>query len=197
MKKFFGILLAAVSALVLLPGCGGGGDTNGDKDGDGAVSAQEFYDGAGLEFAHNPIFQIERGRVASATSSTPPTPENPNFAKCTKTLSVASNMNNFIRVTDVDMQYQYSPDNKTAEITITMAQGDLTNKALATLLGRTEANVNFTGGSITIKITYNGVTNPAEISVNAEGENVGDDDDDDDDGGPTTVTQENIITTIL
>lgn len=26
MKKFFGILLAAVSALVLLPGCGGGGD---------------------------------------------------------------------------------------------------------------------------------------------------------------------------
>lgn len=30
MKKFFGMLLAAVSALVLLPGCGGGGD--GDVD---------------------------------------------------------------------------------------------------------------------------------------------------------------------
>lgn len=28
MKKFFGILLAAVSALVLLPGCGGGGDND-------------------------------------------------------------------------------------------------------------------------------------------------------------------------
>ena len=27
MKKFFGIFLAAVSALVLLPGCGGGGDS--------------------------------------------------------------------------------------------------------------------------------------------------------------------------
>ena len=41
MKKFFGILLAAVSALVLLPGCGGGGDGDPQK-----VTATEFQRGA-------------------------------------------------------------------------------------------------------------------------------------------------------
>lgn len=41
MKKFFGILLAAVSALVLLPGCGGGGDTDPTK-----MTAREFARGS-------------------------------------------------------------------------------------------------------------------------------------------------------
>jgi len=41
MKKFFGMLLAAVSALVLLPGCGGGGDADPTR-----VSVDEFKSGA-------------------------------------------------------------------------------------------------------------------------------------------------------
>ena len=40
MKKFFGILLAAVSALVLLPGCGGGGD-----DAQGVVTVPQYVNG--------------------------------------------------------------------------------------------------------------------------------------------------------
>ncbi len=40
MKKFFGILLAAVSALVLLPGCGGGGE-----DSEGIVTVPQFVNG--------------------------------------------------------------------------------------------------------------------------------------------------------
>lgn len=42
MKKFFGILLAAVSALVLLPGCGGGG-SNADN---GIVTVDQFVGGS-------------------------------------------------------------------------------------------------------------------------------------------------------
>lgn len=41
MKKFFGILLAVVSTLILLPGCGGGSDTDPTK-----VTATEFARGA-------------------------------------------------------------------------------------------------------------------------------------------------------
>lgn len=41
MKKFFGILLAAVSALVLLPGCGGGGDNDPTR-----ITLEEFQNGA-------------------------------------------------------------------------------------------------------------------------------------------------------
>ena len=41
MKKFFGMLLAAVSALVLLPGCGGGGDGEPIK-----MSAEDFARGS-------------------------------------------------------------------------------------------------------------------------------------------------------
>lgn len=41
MKKFFGMLLAAVSALVLLPGCGGGGDGDPTK-----MSAEDFARGS-------------------------------------------------------------------------------------------------------------------------------------------------------
>ena len=41
MKKFFGILLAVVSTLILLPGCGGGSDTDPTK-----VTAKEFSRGA-------------------------------------------------------------------------------------------------------------------------------------------------------
>lgn len=41
MKKFFGMLLAAVSALVLLPGCGGGGDND-----PGAITVSQFVNGS-------------------------------------------------------------------------------------------------------------------------------------------------------
>ena len=41
MKKFFAILLAVVTTLVLLPSCGGGNDTDPTK-----MTAQEFMRGA-------------------------------------------------------------------------------------------------------------------------------------------------------
>lgn len=48
MKKFFGILLAVVSTLILLPGCGGGGDTDPTK-----VTANEFARGAKMIILQN------------------------------------------------------------------------------------------------------------------------------------------------
>ncbi|MBE6420361.1 MAG: hypothetical protein E7031_09560 [Akkermansiaceae bacterium] len=48
MKKFFGILLAAISTLVLLPGCGGGNDNEPTK-----VTAEEFASGAKMIILQN------------------------------------------------------------------------------------------------------------------------------------------------
>ena len=48
MKKFFGILLAVVSTLILLPGCGGGGDTDPTK-----VTATEFARGSKMIILQN------------------------------------------------------------------------------------------------------------------------------------------------
>lgn len=48
MKKFFGILLAAISTLVLLPGCGGGSDGEPTK-----VTAEEFARGSKMIILQN------------------------------------------------------------------------------------------------------------------------------------------------
>ena len=48
MKKFFGILLAVVSTLILLPGCGGGSDTDPTK-----ITATEFARGAKMIILQN------------------------------------------------------------------------------------------------------------------------------------------------
>lgn len=162
MKKFFSTLGLASAAIFGLTNCSGGGDSNSDTDGDGAINAQEFFDGAGFEVYGNPIFRINRGRSYGDTQIG----VNGNYAKCWKKLDLLRTSNNWNNVVDALVEYTYNPDARTGQIKISLTGNDLENGMLSTLLGQAEP-MNFTGGEIYIDLDFNGDAISAAMEITA------------------------------
>ena len=172
MKKFFSTMALASAAIFGLTNCGGGGDSTSDADGDGAINAQEFFDGAGFEVYANPIFRINKGRSYGNTQ----TGVNGNYAKCWKKLDILRSPNNWSNVVDALVEYTYNPDTRSGQIKISLTGNDLEDAMLSTLLGQTEP-MNFTGGEIYIDLDFNGDFISAEMEITATPINPDDDDD--------------------